>query len=293
MSKGVLLSVLASCMFGVLYFLPTILVPLTGQELFGWRLVIAAPLVTVVLVATGQWQQVPAFLEKVRERPLLALVLLISAAILGVQQWLFTWAPNHGHGLNVALGFFLMPLVMVVVGILAFGERLSRWRLAAVLCALVGVANEVFRVGALSWSTLLPGLGFPLYFTLRRWAGTETAAGTWIELVLMFPAAAYFASTGPHLHLVPGLAGPILLLGLLGGAALLLYLLAAQLLPFNLFGLLSYLEPVLLVLVSLLFLGERIDPREWLTYVPIWIAVALLVVEGAVLLRQLRGLRLG
>jgi chloramphenicol-sensitive protein RarD len=293
MSKGVLVSVLASCMFGVLYFLPTLLVPLTGQELFGWRLAIAAPLVTVVLRATGQWPHVPAFLRQVRERPALALTLVLSSAILGVQQWLFTWAPTHGHGLNVALGFFLMPLAMVVVGVAAFGERLSRWRLAAVLCALLGVINEVLRVGTLSWSTLLPALGFPAYFSLRRLARTDHVAGTWVELILMFPPAVWFALTGPNLGLIPSLAGPVLLLGLLGGSALLLYLLASQLLPFNLFGLLSYFEPVLLVLVSLAFLGERIEPREWLTYVPIWLAVGLLIVEGAVLVRRMRGLKLG
>jgi len=109
----------------------------------------------------------------------------------------------------------------------------------------------------------------------------------------MFPPAVWFALTGPNLGLIPSLAGPVLLLGLLGGSALLLYLLASQLLPFNLFGLLSYFEPVLLVLVSLAFLGERIEPREWLTYVPIWLAVGLLIVEGAVLVRRMRGLKLG
>lgn len=288
MFQGVLLSVVASCLFGVLYFLPTLLAPLTGEEIFGWRIMMTVPLLTVALRAMRAFDEVGDLLRRVRERPSLALVLIVSAFILGVQQWLFTWAPTHGHAMNVALAYFLMPLVMVLVGVLFFGERLSRARVVAVLFALGGVINELFRVGSLSWSTVVPALGFPAYFALRRWAKTETTGGMWIELVLLFPFATAFALGGPNLVSVPDLPGPLLTLGALGGTALLLYLMASQRLPLNLFGLLSYLEPVLLVVVSLLLLGERIEPREWFTYVPIWIAVGLLILEGALSVSRVR-----
>mgnify|MGYP002352193950 CR=1 FL=1 len=288
MFKGVLLSVVASCMFGVLYFLPTVLQPLDGQEIFGWRILMTAPLLTLTLRATGQLRQVRELARRVRERPLLLAVLLASSGMLGLQQWLFTWAPTHGHAMNVALAYFLMPLVMVLVGVVAFGERLSRARMLAVLFALLGVVNELFRVGTLAWSTLVPALGFPAYFALRRWAKTDTTGGMWFELVLLLPVAALFALRGPNVGATPGLVGPLLIMGGIGGTALLFYLLASQRLPFNLFGLLGYLEPVLLVVVALSLLGARIEPREWLTYVPIWIAVALLVLEGAASLRHRR-----
>ncbi len=284
MTKGVVFSVIASCLFGVLYFMPTLLRPLTSTEIFGWRILMMVPLLTGALRATGALGQVGSLARRVRSRLVLVPVLIASAAILGVQQWLFTWAPIHGQAMNVALGYFLMPLVMVLVGLLLFGERLSRARIVAVGFALVGVGNELFRVGALSWSTLIPALGFPAYFALRRWAKTESAGAMWFELLLLLPFAAAFAFGGQHLGLAPTLAPPLLAMGVLGGAATLLYLLAAQHLPFNLFGLLSYLEPVLLLIVSLLLLGEQIEPREWFTYVPIWIAVGVLVLEGVLIL---------
>lgn len=291
MSTGVLLSVLASAMFGALYVLPPLLEPLTGLEIFGWRVVLTAPLVTVLLMLTRQWRTVATMAARVRTRPATAGVLVLAAALLGVQLWLFTWAPAHGHALDVALGYFLMPLVMVVVGVVAFGERLSRARLAAVLLAAGGVAHELVRVGTLSWSTLLVALGYPAYFVLRRRAGTATTGAMWFEFVILLPVALVLVLTGPSLAVVPDLAPLLALLGVLSSAALVCYVVASQLLSFSLFGLLSYLEPVLLALVSVALLGQGIAPDEWWTYAPIWAAVLLLALEGAVQGSRLRRLR--
>src|SRR5690606_29969494 len=137
------------------------------------------PLLTLALRLTGGLTQVRGLLRQARAEPRIVPTLLATAGILGVQQWLFTWAPTHGHALNVALAYFLMPLGMVVVGTLAFGERLGRLRQLAVGFAVVGVLNELLRVGALSWTTLVPSLGFPLYFALRRWGGTATTGAMW------------------------------------------------------------------------------------------------------------------
>lgn len=291
MSTGVLLSVLASVMFGVLYVLPPLLEPLTGLEIFGWRVVLTAPLLTVLLVLTRQWGAVSQLWARIRARPVVALNVVLAAGLLGVQLWLFTWAPAHGHALEVALGYFLMPLVMVVVGVAAFGERLSRARLAAVLCAAAGVVHELARVGTMSWSTLVVALGYPAYFVLRRRAGTATTGAMWFEFVILLPGALALVLTGPSLAVVPDLAPLLGLLGVLSSAALVCYVVASQLLPFSLFGLLSYLEPVLLALVAVTVLGQGIAPDEWWTYVPIWVAVLLLALEGAVQGYRLRRLR--
>nr|WP_226920796.1 EamA family transporter RarD [Georgenia subflava] len=290
--SGVLLSVLASVMFGVLYFLPARL-GLTGEEFYGWRVLLTVPLVAVLLAASGRWRTVREMAGRIRARPGVLGRLAATAALLGPQLWLFSWAPNNGHALEVALGYFLMPLVMVVIGLLLHGERLSRLRVLAVLCAVVGVGNELLRVGALSWSTVLVALGYPAYFELRRRLGTATTGGMWFELVLMLPVAGWFLLTGPTGGAAVDRTGLLVLMGLLSATALVCYLVASQVLSFSLFGLLSYVEPVCLALVSVVLLHEAITAREWFTYGPIWAAVALLVLEGAAQARRMRGLRAG
>ncbi|MNE56860.1 hypothetical protein D3C80_1517960 [compost metagenome] len=139
-------------------------------------------------------------------------------------------------------------------------------------------------MGGVSWTTLVVALGYPVYFILRRRFGTDNLGGLWCELTLMLPVAAWFAfgGNGPlaALSISPALYWQVPLLGIISAAALVCYILASRLLPFSLFGLLSYVEPVLLVIVALL-LGESIGRDEWLTYIPIWLAVLLLVSEGA------------
>lgn len=290
-SRGVFAALLSSAIFAGLYYYATLLTPLTGEEIFGWRLLFTAPGVTVLLLATREWRQVRATFRRIGVTPGLLLVYVANAAMLGSQMWVFMWAPLHGRAMEVTLGYFLMPLVLVVVGRLLYGDRLSRWQLVAALCATAGVASELLRIGTLTWPTLLPALGYPAYFIMRRQFRTDRHGDSWLEMHLLVPVAALFVLTGPTTlagipdH--PALFGLIPGLGLISATAFTLYFFAMRTLNFSLFGLLGYAEPVLLVVVAFL-LGETLTQRELLTYLPIWIAVGLLVCEGAVRISRMR-----
>ncbi|MEE4407286.1 MULTISPECIES: EamA family transporter RarD [unclassified Serratia (in: enterobacteria)] len=283
MIKGIVLSVVASVLFGVMYYYTSTLAPLDGEQVFGWRTLLTVPFLTLFMIFSADWRRVSETLRWVKQRPHRLLFLPLSSALLGVQLWLFLWAPLHGKALEVSLGYFLLPLTMVLAGRVIFLDRLSLLQKLAVGCAIIGVGNALYQVGGVSWATLVVALGYPVYFILRRRCGTDNLGGLWCELALMLPVAGWFAfgGSGPQAALAthPLLYVQIPLLGILSASALVCYILASRLLPFSLFGLLSYVEPVLLVVVALL-LGESIGRDEWLTYIPIWLAVLLLVAEG-------------
>ncbi len=281
MYKGVVLSVLASVLFGVMYFYTSLLKPLSGEEIFGWRMLLTVPCVTVFLWLSGDWHLVRKIATRIRHAPGLILGIALCSLLLGAQLLIFMWAPLHGRSLQVSMGYFLLPLTMVITGRIVYGERLSRLQKIAAFCALIGVANELLRVGSFAWETLLVALGYPLYFVLRRKLAIDNLGGLWFDMAFMLPLSLCFIVNGnaavveqfPMLYLL------IPVLGLISASALVSYILASRLLPFSLFGLLSYVEPVLLVAVALL-LGESIGRDEWATYVPIWLAVVVLVFEG-------------
>lgn len=281
MSKGIVLSVLASTLFAVMYFFTSLLTPLSGEEIFGWRMMLTVPCVTLFMLSSGDWRLVREIAQRIRQTPLLLLSMLGSSFLLGVQLWLFMWAPLHGRSMDVSLGYFLLPLTMIIVGRVVYGEHLSHLQKIAACCALVGVLNELYRVGSFSWETLLVALGYPFYFILRRRLGTDNLGGLWFDMALMLPVSLWFIVNGDPSALShsPRLYGLIPILGVISASALCSYIIASRLLPFSLFGLLSYVEPVLLVAVALL-LGESINRDEWLTYLPIWFAVLVLVFEG-------------
>lgn len=292
MSPGVLLSVMASVLFGGLYYFSTLLAPLSGEQIFGWRMLLTFPFVTLFMLCSSYWTLVRELMARMRRRPSLFLLQLVTSALAGTQLWIFLWAPVNGRALEVSLGYFLLPLSMVLAGYLVFREHPSRLQQLAIGCAVVGVGNALLQAGTFAWETMLVAVGYPFYFILRRLGGTDNLGGFWFDMLLMLPAAAWFAWAGgaapAMFESTPRLFWLVALLGAFSALALVSYILAARLLTFTLFGLLAYVEPVLLVLVALL-LGEQIAPGEWLTYIAIWTSVAVLVFEGLRHLRRSRG----
>ena len=280
---GVASSLAASVLFATLYYYTTLLEPLNGQQVYGWRILLTAPCLALLLLGFGRWGEVRQILARLATEPRLWLALPLSSALVGLQLWLFMWAPINGHGLDVSLGYFLLPLTLVLTGRLVFGEAISRLQRLACVLAAVGVGNELLLASSLSWPVLAVALGYPCYFVLRRKIGTANRGGLWLDLVISLPVAATFAlADGAVLQQIiasPRLQWLIFGLGALSALALALMIIAGKLLDLGLFGLLSYVEPVLLVVVALL-LGESIAPDQWLTYGAIWLAIVVLVVEG-------------
>ncbi|SHM90963.1 chloramphenicol-sensitive protein RarD [Pseudomonas asturiensis] len=282
MYKGVVLSVLASVLFGVMYFYTSLMKPLDGQEIFGWRMLLTVPCATLFMVISGDWKLVHALAARLRQQPALFFGLLLSSVLLGAQLLIFMWAPLHGRSLEVSLGYFLLPLSMILTGRLVYGEHLSYLQKVAAAFAMIGVGHELWRLGSFSWETLLVAGGYPLYFVLRRKLKTDNLGGLWFDMLFMLPIGLWFITRGDPMAIqqTPMLYLLIPLLGVISASALVSYIIASRLLPFSLFGLLSYVEPVLLVGVALL-LGESISRDEMLTYIPIWLAVGVLILEGA------------
>lgn len=289
---GVAGSLAASTLFATLYYYTSLLQSLSGQQIYGWRILLTAPCLALLLLAIGRWGEVREILVRVPAEARLWLALPLSSALVGLQLWLFMWAPINGHGLDVSLGYFLLPLTLVLTGRLVFGETISRLQRLACLLAAVGVGNQLLLASSLSWPVLAVALGYPCYFVLRRKLGTASLGGLWVDLVISLPVAALFVlGSGDTLNLLAGNPRlPLLIAGLgaLSALALGLMINASKYLSLTLFGLLSYVEPVLLVVVALL-LGESIAPDQWLTYGAIWAAIVVLVLEGLRALRQGRG----
>lgn len=283
MGKGLALSVFSSVLFAFLYYYASLMQPLSAEVVFGWRMLLTMPCAGLFLLYSGDWRLVKALFSELKSRPVLWFGLPLSAALVGVQLWIFMWAPINGRGLPVSLGYFMMPLVLVLIGRFLYQERPSRLQWAAVCFAAVGVTNELWQAGGVSWETLVVAIGYPAYFVWRRWLGSDNLGGLWVDMLLIVPVAAWFVLSidmpfaafdqRPVLWLL------VLGLGMVSALALVCYILASRRLPFSLFGLLGYVEPILLVVVSLI-LGESIKAEEWPTYIAIWLAVGLLVVEG-------------
>ena len=126
MYKGVALSILASITFGVLYFYTQFLKPLDGEQTFAWRMLATLPFLTLFMWWIGDLKHITEIFKRIFKQPTLFIWLIISSVLCTSQLWLFLWGPMNGRGLEVSLGYFLLPLVMVLIGCVIYKEKLSK-----------------------------------------------------------------------------------------------------------------------------------------------------------------------
>lgn len=277
--RGVGVSVTASVLFGAISYLAGSLQGVTAAEATAWRVLFILLALAGAVILTRGGKLLTAQVRRILEAPIRVLVLITTSGILWAQMWLFMWAPANGRGQEVALGYFLLPLVMVLVGRVFFRDVLTGWQRLAVAAAACGAAAEVFMTGSIGWPTLVVAGLYPVYFGLRRWFRLDSFRVLLLESVLLIvPAIAmigYHAWARSQPDAAPASWTPLLLMATLSGVAMTLYILAAQWLSLSLFGLMSYLEPVLLLCAAVL-LGEALVPGDALVYGPIALALVFL-----------------
>ena len=286
---GIILAILSNLLFGVLYAYSSFLAPLSGTQVFIWRMLAMWAALICYLLVSGR---LGLHVNKIKN--LVSIKqwawLLLPTPIFLSQFWLFMWAPVNGQGVQTAMGYFLFPLMMVIFGCVLFGEKLSRLQWLAVAFAALGVGSEIIRTQSVSWATLWVCGTYPLYYILRRLQGIGAVTGLLVDLTIFAPfALAYLFFVAPSsLILVSGsgffmmmLAG----LGVLSVIAMKTNVDASQMLPVNVYGMMSYIEPALLFILAITILGNPFESAMIYSYGLIWLGIACLIVHG---IRQLR-----
>ncbi|EXI63097.1 hypothetical protein MHD_02875 [Mannheimia granulomatis] len=293
MLKGILFSLSASVLFGCMYYLAIFLRPLSGESVFGIRMVVTLPFLFLALFLFKKQKDFFAFIQRLIKEPYLLLVMLVTSSIVGGQMWLFLWAPNSGKAIEVSMGYLLMPIVMVAFGKVVYQEMLSFNKWLAIIFAFIGVMSNILLSGKLSLESLFVCTGYPIYFYLRRKFGLSHLYSFVCEILFLIPVALYFIGKTDMLYIEsqnPNIYYFIVLLGLISGAALISYTLASTILPFNVLGLLGYAEPCVMLVISFL-IGETLAKEAYLLMGCLLIAVLLLVLDGAMALRRQRKYR--
>ena len=212
-------------------------------------------------------------------------LLTASTALIAVNWLVYIWAVVNGRILEGSLGYFINPLVNVLLGTLVLEERLERAVLAAVLVAAAGVAWLTFQVGQPPWVALTLAVSFGLYGLLRKLVGVGAVAGLAVETALLSPLAVGYllwaGATGRSSFLAGDLRHDLLLLlaGPFTSVPLLLFTGAARRLPLSTLGFLQYLSPSLQLLVGVFLYGEPFPPARAVGFALIWAALAVFAVH--------------
>ena len=216
----------------------------------------------------------------------LAKIALASALV--ISNWLtFVWGVNNGHIVETSLGYFILPLLNVALGVLVLKERMRPLQWVAVLCAAAGVAIETTRAGGLPWIALVLAGTFGFYGLLRKQLPLDAASGLFLETVCMMPPAlawlGWLAYSGQgHFGGSSMLsAGDLYLVatGPVTAIPLLLFAIAARRLPLSMLAFLQYLAPTIAFLIGVLVYLEPLDAQRMLSLAAIWVGLAVYSVD--------------
>ena len=248
-------------------------------EFVGWRIIWTLPLCLLIVAFRKQGPDVLRALANRKAMGWLAL----SATLIAVNWVVYVWAINTGKVYAASLGYYINPLVNVLLGTLVLRERLSRLQWVAVGLAAVGVS--LLLGGALTtlWISLTLALSFGTYGLIRKQVDVGALPGLTIEsIILLVPAAAvawYYAGlpAGSAFTQGTGLSLAIMLGGALTAIPLLMFAIAARLLPYSTLGFIQFLAPSIVFILGLTVFGEELKPAQAACFACIWAAAAIFV----------------
>jgi chloramphenicol-sensitive protein RarD len=250
-------------------------------EILSWRVVASVALLGVMAWAMGRGAEVArSFREGRRALTFAATTLLIS-----INWLLYIWSVNTGHLLEASMGYFMNPLVTILLGVAFLKEGLDRRQQVAVGLAALGVAWMVVSHGRLPWISLVLALSFALYALLRKREGIDAVAGLLVETALLGPLAAAWLGWlwwrgEAHFGTSPGMSLLLLSAGVVTALPLVWFTIGVHRLRLSTVGILQYVAPSLQFGLAVLAYREPFDASHAVTFAFIWAGLGLYTADA-------------
>ncbi len=286
MNRGVLYALGAYVLWGAFPVYFKAVGAVGSLEVLAHRMLWSLLFVAALLAVVGRWQWLRPFVQTPRRLSFFAL----SATLVSVNWLIYIWAVNSGHVVDASLGYFINPLVNVLIGSLFLHERLRPPQWVAVALAALGVAWLTWQAGAPPWIGLVLAFSFACYGLMRKRASLGALEGLALETALLTPLAlvylGWLAVQGSSAFVNSAAAGavPLVLLLMLAGpitaVPLLLFAAGARRIPFTTLGLLQYIAPSLQLLLGVFVYHEPFSTTTLVGYAAIWLALAVFSIDG-------------
>jgi chloramphenicol-sensitive protein RarD len=218
--------------------------------------------------------------------PRVLLIYAVAAILLAVNWLTYVWAVNAGFIVETSLGYFINPLLSMVLGVVILGERLRSWQWVPVALAAAGMVYLTVIYGSLPWIGLILAFSFGLYALIQKVAPLGSLHSVTLETGLLFlPAVCYLVFTeangsGAFLHSTPVANLLMVGAGVITAVPLLMFAAATQRIPLSLVGILQYIAPTMYFFIGVLLYGEPLTLERLIGFCIIWLAIAIFAVEG-------------
>lgn len=285
---GCFCAVAAYSLWGVapLYFKQIEFIP--AQEILMHRILWSLLLLTLIVCAMRQGPQLYALLKQPKQVG----ALLGTALILGGNWGLFIWAVNNDHLLDASLGYYINPLLNVLLGVVFLEERLRKFQWFALSLAAIGVLIQLVTYGSIPWIALLLGCSFALYGLFRKKLMVDAMIGLFVESLLLAPVALFYwwqfaeSSAANFFENTFFLNAYLIAAGFVTTVPLLFFIAAAKHLQLSTLGFFQYIGPSFMFVFGIYLYNEALTEAKLLTFAFIWSALILYSLDACLQLRK-------
>ena len=280
--RGLILGALAYTLWGTFPLYWTLLEPGGAVEILAHRIVWS--LLTMVLILV-LWHRIGQLKALVRDRRKLLLI-TGAAVVISVNWGSYIWGVNNDRVVETSLGYFINPLVTVLMGVLVLGERLRRLQWVAMVIAFVAVVVLTIDYGSPPWVALVLAFSFGTYGLLKKQAGVGAVESITFETLVLAPIAmayvAWLVATSESNFGSHGLGHALLFTttGIITAIPLMLFGAAAIRVSMVSLGLLQYLAPTIQFALGILVFQEAMPASRWIGFGLVWVALAMFTVEA-------------
>lgn len=271
-----------------IYFKEMSFVPAT--EILAHRVIWSCVLVLVLIVILRYTEALKTVLQSRK----VLLAMLGSTLLIGLNWGTFIWAVQNNKMLSASLGYYINPLISILLGVIFFKETLDRVKKAAVALCFCAVVFEVIQFGSLPWIALILAISFGFYGLIRKKIAVDSFTGMAIETAFMLPIALIYLalSTSPTANMFDNsatinwllfAAGPVTMVPLMCFAA------AANRVSMVTLGFFQYIGPTGMFFLAVFLYDEPLSPEKLTTFILIWSALAMLIFDSVRRLRHPRG----
>ncbi|WP_042345314.1 EamA family transporter RarD [Bacillus massiliigorillae] len=277
--EGIFYGALSYVMWGFIPIYWKLLQHVSSTQILGHRVLWSFVFMIILLLISRKWASFINYVKEIAKNKKKLFALFIASLLVSANWGIFIWAVNAGRILDTSLGYYINPLISVLLGVTVLKEKLSNIQVISVCLAGIGVAILTFYLGSFPWISLMLAITFGLYGLAKVLINADATIGLTLETMMVTPIAiGYFVYLFFH-HESISLSGQEFVLMIGGGVAtalpLLLFAMGAKKMPLSMLGFLQYIAPTISLLVGVFMYHEEFTKVHLVAFLFIWSALVL------------------
>ncbi|MCJ1655330.1 EamA family transporter RarD [Staphylococcus sp. NRL 16/872] len=288
--KGILFALGAHLLWGVLPIYWRLIGGISAFEILAYRIVLSMIFMILMVFVLRKSQTFQRDLNHLFTHPIQLVAIIVAGYVITINWGTFIWAVSNGHVLQSSLGYYINPLVSILLAFIFLKERFNKFESLAILFAAIGVLYMTIRVGEFPIISLMLAFSFGIYGLLKKLVQVEAISGITIECIVTAPAGLIYmiylwqthqASVGLNMDTFW-----LMFSGAVTAIPLILFSAGARRIPLSLTGFIQYVSPTLIFLLGIFVFKEQFDVHQFVTFIFIWIGIALYSISQYVKMKR-------